>query len=159
MRAIKQARGMPNVKMAAYLRVVFIVACLLAAVGPGLNVLGLLRARERARTITEFGPLPEIQVPWTYWLVLGASAMLIVAIVLELAGWRPAAPLALAATLLLWRYFAPGVWAHVAGDGYFEVAPGVSTSIPAQQIVHQIVATLCAVGLTCVRVRQRGSFG
>ena len=123
----------------------------LASIGPGMDVMGLLRAREVAKTLTAYGPLPELPIAAIDWLVLALALSLILAVVAEAMHIRGAAWVGLASVLSLWIYFGPGLWAHLAGDGFFEPAPGHSTSIPWQRFVYQIAATVSAVALVCVR--------
>jgi len=138
-------------RLETYLRRTFIVVSILAALGPGIGVVGLMRARAFAKTFTRYGPLPEIPISWIDWMVLGSAIALLIAAILEVARFRGAAPLALVSTILLWIYFGPGLWAHLGGDVFFEPSPGHATSVPWQQFVYQIAATICTATLTYVR--------
>jgi hypothetical protein len=128
-------------------RYLFLLSCLLAAVNPARFVLTTFRARANVKTITQFGPLPEVPVTWVDWLLGIGALTLLVAAAMELGRFRIAAPLALLATLAVWLHVGPGLWAHLSGAGYFEVA-GHQTSIPWQQAVYQIAATVFAAVMT-----------
>jgi hypothetical protein len=135
----------------SYLRYVFIVVCVFAAIGPGAQVVAHLRARATAKRITQFGPLPEWPITWMDTLLGVCSLLLLIAAAMELVHLRLAAPLAFLATLVLWIYFGPGLWAHASGSTFFEPTPGYATSIPWQQGVYQVGATVCAAALTYSR--------
>jgi hypothetical protein len=79
--------------------------------------------------------------------MLVAACLLVIATALEAARVRYAEFVALAAVLVLWRFYGPGVWAHLRGDPFFEPVPGHGTSVPWQQAVFQIAATVCALVL------------
>ena len=137
--------------MKRYMRGLFILFCSLAAIGPGLGFIRLVRAREFSKTFTKYGPLPEIHVTAFDWVLFVLAIILLFSVILELFRFRAAPPLALISTLLLWIYFGPGLWAHIAGNGFFEPTPSHSTSLPWQQIVYQIGATFCSTMLTYFR--------
>jgi hypothetical protein len=90
-------------------RSVFMVLCVLAAMGPGRQVVRHFQARAAAKRITEFGPLPEWPITWVDWLLGGCSATLLIAATMEFGRLRVSAPLALVATMVLWIYFGPGL--------------------------------------------------
>lgn len=62
-----------------YLRYLFLVFCLFAAIGPGREVVAHLRARAAAKTITQYGPLPEWPITWMDALLGVCSLMLLIA--------------------------------------------------------------------------------
>src|SRR5262245_38303246 len=76
----------------------------LAALGPGLQALKMFKARDLARTITQYGPLPQIQIPFVDYLTLSLAIMLLVAVIMEIARLRLAAPIALTIITVLWLY-------------------------------------------------------
>jgi hypothetical protein len=112
------------------------------------------RARATARSFTQFGPLPEWPISWLDYAMLVAGCLLVVATALEAARVRSAQLVALAAVLVLWRFYGPGVWAHLRGDPFFEPVPGHGTSVPWQQAIFQIAATVFAVALAWRRYPQ-----
>ena len=117
----------------------------------------VLRAREVVKTVTQYGPLPEVRVSGFEWMVLALAITLVAAALLELFGFKVAAPLALGATLLLWIYFGLGLWAQLTSDGFVRVSGRRAHLIPWQQIIIQFVATLTAIALTYVRYRTEKS--
>jgi len=133
------------------MRGLFILFCSLAAIGPGLGFVRLARAREFAKTFTKYGPLPEIHITAFDWFLFVLAIILLFSVILELFRFRAAPCMALISALLLWIYFGPGIWAHIAGNGFFEPTPSYSTSLPWQQIVYQIGATFFSAMLTYFR--------
>jgi hypothetical protein len=93
------------------------VFSLLAAFGPGLQVMGWFRARRLIRTITQYGPLPEIHIPLVDYIVLTSAIVLILAAILDIVGLKIAAPIILSGSIWLWiLVYAPGVWELLTGD-------------------------------------------
>jgi hypothetical protein len=148
--AVRLSNGMQRVK---WLRRAFPILCLFAAVGPAFNVIRLLRAREFAKTVTTYGPLPEIPVPALEYFLLGLSVLVLIAGLLELMKFRAAPRIALAGTVAMWFYFGPALWAHLKGDGFFEPGPGLATSVPWQQFAWLTAAMVCSAYLTWIRLR------
>lgn len=131
----------------------FLVSCILAAVAPARQAIAKLQAQSAAQTITQFGPLPQIAITWMDWLLGICAVMLLIAGLMELLRPRYAPLVALLATTVLWIYFGPGLWAHIAGRGFFEPTSGYATSIPWQQFVYQVGTTVLAAALTYRRHR------
>jgi hypothetical protein len=77
----------------------------LAALGPGLQAVKMFRARDFARTFTQYGPLPQIHISFVDYLTLSLAIMLSVAGIMEIARHRLAAPIVLTITTLLWLYY------------------------------------------------------
>jgi hypothetical protein len=140
-------------------RSVFMVLCVLAAMGPGRQVVRHFQARAAAKRITEFGPLPEWPITWVDWLLGGCSA--------DSAdrrhdGIRPPPSIGTVGSgrndgsLDLFRS-----WLVVARprEEFFEPTPGHGTSIPWQQGLYQIGATAYAFALTYSRYWTRWSNG
>jgi hypothetical protein len=125
----------------------------LAALGPGLQVVRLIQLRSFARTFNQYGRLPEIRIFALDWIVLILASVLLLAAILEMVRSRVAAPFALFASVLLWIYFGPALWAHIRSDGFFEPTPGRSTSLPWQQFVYEIGAMISALVLGYLRFR------
>jgi hypothetical protein len=133
-----------------YVRGAFVATCLIGSVGPGVTAIGVLRMPATVREMSKIVPLPEFQAPWLYWVLLFGAVTLAVAAVLEIARVPWAAPIALVASLPLWRFFGPGLWARVTGDGFFwDGRSWVLVSWP--QLTYHIAATACAAVLTSVR--------
>jgi hypothetical protein len=53
------------------------VAWVLASVGPLMWLTGNFRARATARSLTQFGPLPEWPITWLDWAMLVAACVLV----------------------------------------------------------------------------------
>ena len=141
-------------KLEVYLGRALPVFGILAALGPGLQVVKLIRGREAVKAIRQFGPLPEIQIPAADYLTLTLATLLLIAAVLQLFRFRVAAPLALAASAGLWVYYIPGIWDEVTGSMWFAVKLGRTTGITWQMLTYQIAAMICAGILTYLRARQ-----
>jgi hypothetical protein len=140
------------------------IFCVLAAVGPSRAVFAKIGARAAAKRMTEFGSFQEIPITWMDWLLGICSLILLVAAAMELVRRPEAAPLALLATIVLWTYFGPGIWAHVRAErffapAFFEPIPGrgYAASAPWQQCVFQVGATLFAAYLTYIRYWARSA--
>lgn len=142
-------------RLEPYFSRAFPVLCLLAALGPGLSVVKLLRARAVARTITQYGPLPEIHVPALDYITLSAAVVLLVAAIREVARLRLAAPIALTATVVLGSYFIPALWDEITGDMWFAMKLGRTLGVSWQMAVYQIATMVCAGVLTYIRFRQQ----
>lgn len=140
-------------KVEIYLGRALPVLSVLAALGPGLEVLKLLRARELARTIAQYGPLPEIHIPLVDYVTLTLAILLLMAAVMEVCRLRLAAPIALALTTGLWLYYIPGIWDEVTGTYWFASQLGRSTGITWQKLTYQSTSMVCAGVLTALRFR------
>ena len=103
------------------------VFSLLAAIRPGMGAISIFLARQKIRTITQFGPLPEIRVSLFDCLVLLFAAILFTAGILAIVRWQYAAPLAFAATIGLLIHFVPAVWDQMTGS-YFSAIWSVTLS-------------------------------
>ena len=123
----------------------------LAALGPGLQAVKMFRARDFARTFTQYGPLPQIHISYVDYLTLSLAIMLSVAGIMEIARHRLAAPIVLTITTLLWLYYIPGIWEEVTGSVWFTTKLGRSTGITWQMLTYQILSMLCAAVLTILR--------
>ena len=143
--------SLQGMAMEGQVRALFMVLCVLAAIGPGIAAIRLLRGRSFARTFTDYGPLPEIPFGWRHWVVLIAASLLIAAVLLEISRARDAPMLSLIPLGMLWLYIGPGVWERVVGDGTFEPAPGLRTMVTWQMMLYQVGASLCALWLVRLR--------
>jgi hypothetical protein len=144
-------------RLETYLSRAFPILCLLGALGPGLAVVKMLRARVLARTITQYGPLPEIPVTALDYITLLAAVVLLVAALLELTRLRLAAPLALTASVALWSYYIPGLWDQITGEMWFAMKLGRSLGVSWQMVLYEMLTMLCAGALTYIRFWPRSS--
>jgi hypothetical protein len=140
-----------------YLHRLLPIVSILAALGPGLQALKMFRARDLVRTITQYGPLPQIHIPFVDYLTLSLAIMLLVAVIMEIARLRLAAPIALTIITALWLYYIPGIWEEVTGNVWFTTRLGRSTGITWQMLTYQTLSMLCAAVLTVLRFRQQDS--
>ena len=138
-----------------HIRRVAMVSWVLASVGPLMWAIRSFQASARARSLTQFGPLPEWPITWIDWVMLASGLLLIVATVLEAVRVRMAVLVSLVAVLALWRFYGPGVWSHITGETFFEPVPGHATVVPWQQVVYQVAATGSALALAWLRRRPR----
>jgi hypothetical protein len=113
----------------------------------------MFKARDLARTITQYGPLPQIHISFVDYLTLSLAIMLLVAVIMEIARLRLAAPVALTIITVLWLYYIPGIWEEVTGSVWFTTKLGRSTGITWQMLTYQILSMLCAAVLTVLRFR------
>jgi hypothetical protein len=72
-----------KVKLELYLHRLLPIVPSWPRLAPGLSVWKLIRARAVAKTITEYGPLPEIHIPTIDYITLAIVIMLFIAALLE----------------------------------------------------------------------------
>ena len=142
-----------------WLRRVFPYSCLLASVGPLVDVSKWIRARKTAVAFTGFGvgPLPEVPISVLDYLALGCALVLSVAAILAFLRRESSAPIALAATVGLWFYFIPGLWDQLSGEMRFATWMGKSVEKSWQMVVYQCAVTGCSVFLSHLWYRERKS--
>ena len=63
--------------------------------------------------------------------------------------------MALAATVVLWAHYIPGIWYEITGSMWFAMRLGRTTGITWQMLSNQVLAMVCAGGLTHLRFRHR----
>ena len=127
----------------------------LAASIAGSSVVRQMRANAKIETITEFGPLPDIYVPWIDYVTLCLSFALILAAILEIAGKRVAAPLALFASLGISVFFYfPELGSQLTGSPWFATVPGRSFGVTWQMFAFHFVSLAGAAFLTYHRYRR-----
>lgn len=123
------------------------VSGLLAALGPGLHVVHLIRARDFTRTFRQYGPLPEIHILATDCVALASAILLLTVVLLDGFRPRPARRLAKVALGGLWLFYVPRIWDQVTGTDWFARVTNVFVGFPWQMLAYQTVATICAVWL------------
>jgi hypothetical protein len=111
----------------------------------------LFRAREAVKDVTQFGPLPEIHVHVIDYVTLTAALVLLVGALLELIRLKYAAPLILAATVILWIHYLPWMWDSMTGTMWFATKLGRFSGISWQMMTYQTLALLNAGYLTYFR--------
>lgn len=79
----------------------------LAALPPSGMFFGLICAREQIKTITQWGPLPEIPISLLHHLGFVPGMILIIAAIIGVFVAKRAAPLAFAAAGALWLFYLP----------------------------------------------------
>lgn len=143
--------GLHHPRLQRYLGHALPILCLLAALGPGIRTAGWLRAREVVKTITKYGPLPEIDVFAFDYVVLELAFVLILAGILQVVRVRAAVPLAFAAVMAMWTYYVPYLCDTVTGGMELEFRIGRSHGVSWQMLLYQSLATACATALILVR--------
>jgi hypothetical protein len=146
-----------TVKLELYLHRLLPIVTILAALGPGLSVWKLIRARTVAKTITQYGPLPEIHIQTIDYITLAIVIMLFIAALLEVIRLRAAAPIILVTTAGLWIHYVPPIWDEITGTMWFATKLGRSFGVSWQMLTYQTLAMLGAAVLTYLRFYRSGS--
>jgi len=113
-----------------------------------MGAISIFLARQKIRTITQFGPLPEIRVSLFDCIVLLFAAILFTAGILAIVRWQYAAPLAFAATIGLLIHFVPAVWDQMTGSYFFGDLVGHTIGTTWQMLLYQVVAMVSSAVLT-----------
>jgi len=144
-----------NVKLELYLHRLLPLVSVLAAIGPGLSVWRMIRASSVARTITQYGPLPEIRVPAIDYITLAIVIVLFVAALLEVIHVKAAAPIILVASVSLLVHYVPPIWDEITGTMWFAMKLGRSLGVTWQMLTWQALTMLSAGALTYLRFHRR----
>lgn len=142
-------------KVERYLHRLLPIVSVLAALGPGLSVWKMIRAPGIAKTITQYGPLPEIHVPVIDYVTFALVIMLFIAALLEAIRLRVSAPIILVITLGLWVHYVPSVWDEITGTMWFATKLGRSLGVSWQMLTYQMLTMLSAAALTYLRFYRR----
>lgn len=138
-------------KVELYLHRLLPIMSILAALGPGISVWKMIRAPDVAKTITQYGPLPEIHVPVIDYITFALVIVLFIAALLEAIRLRVAAPIILVTTLGLWVHYVPAVWDEITGTMWSATKLGRSLGVSWQMLTYQTLTMLSAAVLTYLR--------
>ena len=140
-----------KVKLEIYLHRLLPIVSILAALGPGIGVWKLFRGRALVKTITQYGPLPEIHIPTIDYITLAIAIILFIAALLEAIRLRAAAPIILVTTVCLWIHYVPPIWDEITGTMWFATKWGRTLGVSWQMLTYQTLTTLSAAMLTYLR--------
>jgi hypothetical protein len=140
-----------RVKLEVYLHRLLPVVSILAALGPGISVWKMIRAPDVAKTITQYGPLPEIHVPTIDYITLAIVIVLFTAALLEAIRVRAAAPIILVTSVFLWVHYIPPIWDEISGTMWFGIKLAQTLGVSWQMLTYQTLTMLSAAILTYLR--------
>jgi hypothetical protein len=123
----------------------------LAAIPPAGQIVSLLFGGEAAKRITQYGPLPEIQILPIDYITLLLASVLIAAALSELFNWRYAAQSAFLASAGLMIYYVPATYELLTDSMFFTLKLGHTYSATPRMLVFEVLSLLVSGWLSYAR--------